>query len=793
MADKVSGKAVQNEVDSNQRVLNPALKNLNAAHAKRLEDCGDEEEDARYSKTAILDPSGTVYEAIPSNTLEGVTATVYEVDPETSAPADQAWDAEAYEQVNPQTTGVDGVFGWDVPSGTWQVKFEKDGYETTTTDPLVVPPPRTGLKVGMVATAGPEVLGVTADTSCVEIVFSQWMDTASNCSVTVNGAESSQLTWIDTESVEAEDGTNKNYGKVLQVPLPDGAKAGDSLSVIVEGAKNYAGKDLSRQVFGSVVVAPRPTTLVFNFEDTICLQAGTARATSVRVYDADGNPMEGVRLTATIDNAYLATVDDSNAVTNAEGVAKLPIEALLPGMSTLSVAVEDSALTRDIALLTSVDGNRVARPTAKIGSTTIGEGDAAETNLTVDAGTTLELATSVDGATIYYATDGSCPCQNGSTRQVYTGPITLSENTNFIIAAYKDGMDYSERLRINVTVRPSIAAATVKLSATSYTYTGKAQKPVPTVTMDGATLVLGTDYTVTYKNNVNAGTATAIIKGTGAFCGTKSANFKINKAAQTITAGNKTVAVGKKVKLGAKTTGNGKLTYKSGNTAIVKVNAAGVLIPVKPGAAKVTITAAATANYNKATKTVTVKVVKGTQVITASNKECVIKKTVKLAATRVGNGKLTYKSSNAKVATVSAKGVVTGKKVGTVRITITAAETTKYKKATKTVTVKVGKANTLGAKSKKATIVAKYATLKSKAVTLASNVAVSKPVGTVVYANASTNATAKKFKVNAKTGNVTVPKGTKAGKYPVVLKVKAAGNKTTISGTKTVKFYVQVK
>jgi hypothetical protein len=188
-----------------------------------------------------------------------------------------------------------------------------------------------------------------------------------------------------------------------------------------------------------------------NFDQTTCLQAGSARPTSVRVYDASGKPMKGVRLTAHLDNAYLASVDATDAVTDANGVAKLQLEAKLPGLSTLTVGVDGAPLERTIDLLTTVESNMAARPTAKLGTTSIGAGAPAQSKVKVTKGTKLTLSCATKGATIYYTTDGSCPCQNTPGHKTYTGPLTINASTHLIIGAYKDGMDYSERLDLTVT------------------------------------------------------------------------------------------------------------------------------------------------------------------------------------------------------------------------------------------------------------------------------------------------------------------------------------------------------
>jgi hypothetical protein len=78
------------------------------------------------------------------------------------------------------------------------------------------------------------------------------------------------------------------------------------------------------------------------------------------------------------------------------------------------------------------------------------------------------------------------------------------------------------------------------------TYTGKNLTNKITVKANGKTLKKGTDYTVTYKNNKNIGTASALITGIGAYCDTKTIKFKIvpNKTSGVkVTVGKKQIKV----------------------------------------------------------------------------------------------------------------------------------------------------------------------------------------------------------------------------------------------------------
>jgi hypothetical protein len=58
-------------------------------------------------------------------------------------------------------------------------------------------------------------------------------------------------------------------------------------------------------------------------------------------------------------------------------------------------------------------------------------------------------------------------------------------------------------------------------------WTGSSIEPSPTITYQGATLVRGRDYTVSYANNRNAGWATMTITGRGSYTGSKTIRYYI--------------------------------------------------------------------------------------------------------------------------------------------------------------------------------------------------------------------------------------------------------------------------
>ena len=136
---------------------------------------------------------------------------------------------------------------------------------------------------------------------------------------------------------------------------------------------------------------------------------------------------------------------------------------------------------------------------------------------------------------------------------------------------------------------------------------------------------------------------------------------------------------------------SGELKYKSSNTSIATVNAKGVVTVKKKGKCKITVTSIYDSKV-KGTLSLTVSKGKQKAKITLKEKKASIvvgkTTTIKVKSFKgISNKNIAFSSSDKKVATVSSKGKVTGKKAGKATITVTSLINKKVKAVFK-VTVK---------------------------------------------------------------------------------------------------------
>ena len=149
---------------------------------------------------------------------------------------------------------------------------------------------------------------------------------------------------------------------------------------------------------------------------------------------------------------------------------------------------------------------------------------------------------SVTLSTSTYAYDGKTKTPsvtvkvNGKTLKKDTDyTVSYSNNTKVGTATVKitGKGNYTGSVSKTYSIKNDFKKATIS-GISNKSYTGKNITQSITVKYNGKTLKKGTDYTVSYSNNKNIGTATVKIAGKGSYTGTITKTFKINPAKQEI-------------------------------------------------------------------------------------------------------------------------------------------------------------------------------------------------------------------------------------------------------------------
>lgn len=244
----------------------------------------------------------------------------------------------------------------------------------------------------------------------------------------------------------------------------------------------------------------------------------------------------------------------------------------------------------------------------------------------------------------------------------------------------------------------SNAAYIVTLEAEVYDYDGTGKRPVVTVKKGEEELLRGTDFTVEYKDNVNPGTAKAIVRGADKYSGEVTKEFTIKGI--DISGTGFTVALSEskytydgKAKEPAVTVTKGTEKLRGTDFTVKYEN------NINPGTAKAIVTGAGIYT-GTVTKEFTIEQAPKDNDTAGQEKKSIdltCKKTFtkkygdkafSLQAKSVKGAKITYKTSDKKVANVDKKGKVTIKGTGIATITIKATASGYDDKSLK-VTVKV--------------------------------------------------------------------------------------------------------
>lgn len=200
----------------------------------------------------LIDPSGYVYEGVTTNRVKDVKVTLYHIpfdatdDTYWDSPKSEnavIWDAVEYSQTNPLFTDSEGTYAWDVPEGWWQVKYEKEGYETTYSEWLPVPPPQTEVNIGLTSTSTAIVKNIKVNDGSVVITFSQYIDPETFAGVVLKDANGNAIEYTVEYSKDETDIEGNVFAKVFTLNFATGTNVGSIK--IPNTVTNYAGKAIT--------------------------------------------------------------------------------------------------------------------------------------------------------------------------------------------------------------------------------------------------------------------------------------------------------------------------------------------------------------------------------------------------------------------------------------------------------------------------------------------------------------------------------------------------------------------
>ena len=394
-----------------------------------------------------IDPSGYVYEAVPSNRLKGVTAEILQK----NGGSYTKWDeAEQYGgQSSTITTTETGEYRWDVPEGTWKVEFTKDGYTKAEKDSLVVPPPQTNINIGMVSTNAPAVSAVQAYTDGVLVEFSQYMDIESvKGSITlVMGGKTVSYT---VEPVNAEADTNKDtpsiYASRFFVKPNSGATLSGEVTVTVSrSAKNYNGTIIGTQYSNQHQVKGECPTGI-EAPGSLSVLVGDSSSLSFTLQPGLADQELKVEIT-TPSLVGFADNQTSSVTTDTNGSADVTLKGLLPGAGLVKITHAASGLSQVVEVNIVTSAGQLGAPapvTATVNGKILADGQ------TVTKGSRVVLS-STERATIRYTLDGTCP--KTANALTYGEPITINSDTVLrAVAVTQDGATFGPTARWEIKI-----------------------------------------------------------------------------------------------------------------------------------------------------------------------------------------------------------------------------------------------------------------------------------------------------------------------------------------------------
>jgi hypothetical protein len=386
------------------------------------------------STEPILDPSGYVYEGVLSNRLPGVTTTVYYKD-ETGAP--KKWNAEDYGQENPLITDENGFYQWNVPNGEWQVKYEKEGYETVTSEWMPVPPPQLDVNQGMTSATPPAVNSLKGYEGGIVIDMSKYMTASTfnttNVIVTRNGAaQAGKVELDDPEGASQSDG--KLATKFRFVPETDFVASDEVIVTVHKEVQSYCGIEMAEDYQATVPIESEVKKIEYDENLTVDYQGTTKITVSVLPKEAS----VGKKLNVKTSSADIVSLEDAQADIDEDGKASVTVTGELLGDAyiTFEVAGTDVSETTKVTVVESSTVETAPITIGKSGKASYCGDKSLDFSYSEEVKAYIATGFDKDEGTIWLTRVKDVPAGvpvliKGEANKTYDVPVTDSENSYY--------------------------------------------------------------------------------------------------------------------------------------------------------------------------------------------------------------------------------------------------------------------------------------------------------------------------------------------------------------------------
>ena len=378
-------------------------------------------------------------------------------------------------------------------------------------------------------------------------------------------------------------------------------------------AQTYTGKAITPTPAVTVPIpSGKTTTLVSGTNYTYGYSANTNVGTATITVTGKGNYTGTKNITFTISRAKTATASAANKTyTGSEQI----------GVTGSGVTWTGTTKATDAGTYTATatpDGNH-AWSDGTTGAKSVSWTMSPKT-LTVPASPAAKTYNGASQASGISAPAGSSIVTASSTTSAtnvgtYNVVIQLSSTKNY---KWSDGTTANKTITWKINPKNLSGNVTVA-DVAAITYKGNPITPAPTVKDNARNVNLtpNTDYTISYSNNTNVGTATITFTGKGNYTGTTTKTFTISKATNPITVTAKTLKyTGSAQSLVTTANAQGTVYYSVG-TALTSSNystAGSTTIPTRTAANEsgyvVYYYCVGNGNYNAKSGSVTVKIAK---------------------------------------------------------------------------------------------------------------------------------------------------------------------------------------